>query len=189
MTAMTAQTAHATPKRALSRRPSLPERTKMTMTDLPPADAQKPDSLAVDDVFDQLKATGSLEAAARRLAEIAMREETLPKVVQRRQAWEDDPEEAEWQQQQAEEAQGGAARRGEEEEEIEHLQQVCDGLWVGDLVAAMDGEGLRERGIVSTESSVGVPDASIFGPSRQPAGCRAVQVAKLGAALGAVLGA
>lgn len=116
----------------------------MTMTDLPPADAQKPDSLAVDDVLDQLKATGSLEAAARRLAEIAMLEETLPKVIQRRQAWEDededDPQEAEWQTHPAQQ---------EEEEEIEHLQQVCDGLWVGDLVAAMDVEGLRERGIVS----------------------------------------
>lgn len=147
MTAMTAQTAHATPKRPLSRRPSLPERTKMTMTDLPPADAQKSDSLAVDDVFDQLKATGSLEAAARKLHEIAMKEETLPKVMQRRQAWEDEEEEAEWQQE-AEEQAGG--RREGEEEEVEHLQQICDGLWVGDLVAAMDGEGLRERGIVST---------------------------------------
>lgn len=154
--AQTAKTAQHTPKRDRSRRPSLPERTKMTMTDLPPADAQKPDSLAVDDVLDQLKATGSLEAAARRLAELAMQEETLPKVVQRRQEWEDDPEEAEWQ--------SHTITQQEEDEEIEHLQQVCDGLWVGDLVAAMDVEGLRERGIVSFRSPCGMEFLDPRGP-------------------------
>lgn len=140
----TAHTTDAPPTNGLQRRPSLPERTPTTMTDLAPADAQKPDSRAVDDVYDQLKATGSLEAAARRLAEIAMQEDTVPKVVQRRQTWEDDPEEAEWQMQHSQ------ATPPADEEEVEHLQQVCDGLWVGDLVAAMDVEGLRERGIVST---------------------------------------
>lgn len=35
------------------------------------------------------------------------------------------------------------------EEEVMHLQEVVEGLWVGDLVAAMDTEGLKARGIVS----------------------------------------
>jgi dual specificity phosphatase 12 len=42
----------------------------------------------------------------------------------------------------------------EEEEEFEapgvtHLQEIQEGLWIGDLVAAMDTAGLEERGIVS----------------------------------------
>jgi hypothetical protein len=36
----------------------------------------------------------------------------------------------------------------EEEEPVVHLQEIVEGLWVGDLVAAMDTEGLKERGIV-----------------------------------------
>lgn len=41
----------------------------------------------------------------------------------------------------------------EEEEEFEapgvtHLQEIQEGLWIGDLVAAMDTAGLEERGIV-----------------------------------------
>jgi hypothetical protein len=43
----------------------------------------------------------------------------------------------------------------EEEEEFEapgvtHLQEIQEGLWIGDLVAAMDTAGLEERGIVSS---------------------------------------
>lgn len=42
----------------------------------------------------------------------------------------------------------------EAEEEFEapgvtHLQEIQEGLWIGDLVAAMDTAGLEERGIVS----------------------------------------
>ena len=45
----------------------------------------------------------------------------------------------------------------EEEEEFEapgvtHLQEIQEGLWIGDLVAAMDTAGLEERGIVSSPS-------------------------------------
>lgn len=44
--------------------------------------------------------------------------------------------------------------RGSEdgEEEVVHLQEVMDGLWIGDLVAAMDVAGLERRGIVSRHS-------------------------------------
>lgn len=34
-------------------------------------------------------------------------------------------------------------------DEVVHLQEIVEGLWVGDLVAAMDSDGLDERGIVS----------------------------------------
>lgn len=34
------------------------------------------------------------------------------------------------------------------EEEVVHMQEVMDGLWIGDLVAAMDVAGLERRGIV-----------------------------------------
>lgn len=37
-------------------------------------------------------------------------------------------------------------------EEVIHLQEIVGGLWVGDLVAAMDSEGLDARGIVSSPS-------------------------------------
>jgi len=119
----------------------------------PPADALKPDDEAVADVYDQVAATGSLHAAAAKLAKIAESHTgTVPAVMARRQyAWEDDPEEAEFlasqQQQQYEDEDEDEYEDGRAE--IEHLQQVVDGLWIGDLVAAMDGQGLRERGIVS----------------------------------------
>jgi dual specificity phosphatase 12 len=41
---------------------------------------------------------------------------------------------------------------GEDEFEapgVTHLQEIQEGLWIGDLVAAMDTAGLEERGIVS----------------------------------------
>ena len=39
------------------------------------------------------------------------------------------------------------------EPEVVHLQEIVEGLWVGDLVAAMDTEGLKARGIVRSLSS------------------------------------
>jgi dual specificity phosphatase 12 len=40
-----------------------------------------------------------------------------------------------------------------EEPGVTHLQEIQEGLWIGDLVAAMDTAGLEERGIVSTPYS------------------------------------
>lgn len=128
------------------------EGTGDTSEHVPPADAMKPDSEAISDVYAQVAATGSLQLAAAKLAAIAHSSTaSIPAVMQRRQAWYDDPEEAEFLAQQDEE------EYGEEEEDdgdanmvIEHLQEVVEGLWIGDLVAAMDSAGLRERGIVST---------------------------------------
>lgn len=38
------------------------------------------------------------------------------------------------------------------EPEVTHLQEIQEGLWIGDLVAAMDTAGLEARGIVSQTS-------------------------------------
>lgn len=118
----------------------------------PPADALKPDEEAIDDVYAQVEQTGTLEAAARRLAELAAAEAesgAAPSLTARRQAhgWWDDPEEAEYLAQQEE-----GMYEEEEEVEIEHMNEVVDGLWIGDLVSAMDADGMRERGIVSAPS-------------------------------------
>lgn len=37
----------------------------------------------------------------------------------------------------------------EEKEAMGHMQEVVDGLWVGDLVAANDDDELEKNGIVS----------------------------------------
>lgn len=121
--------------------------------DAAPADALKPDEQAIDDVFAKVQETGTLEGAARRLAELAATEDG-PGTVQtqrRMQGWWDDPEEAEYFA--AQQPQQGYDDDEEEMGEIEHLNEVVDGLWIGDLVSAMDAEGLRERGIVRTSQS------------------------------------
>lgn len=116
----------------------------------PPADAARPDDAAVEDVYRQVESTGSLEAAAKKLQQVAK---------MRTRMWEDDPEEAEYvAQHQQHQAQHGYGDEDEDEiavedeeedmQEVVHLQEVVEGLWVGDLVAAMDTEGLEERGIV-----------------------------------------
>nr|XP_031864201.1 uncharacterized protein CI109_000113 [Kwoniella shandongensis]KAA5531273.1 hypothetical protein CI109_000113 [Kwoniella shandongensis] len=125
-------------------RPKLPTRSNSTLKSGPPTDAVKPDDAAIDDVYREVSSTGSLQAAAKRLEQYAR--------------WADDPEEA------------GYLQQGEEDEveeegyyeeddrfdedgdgrgEVVHLQEVVEGLWVGDLVAAMDTEGLEQRGITN----------------------------------------
>lgn len=37
----------------------------------------------------------------------------------------------------------------DEEIELGHMQEIVDGLWIGDVVAARDERALREAGIVS----------------------------------------
>jgi dual specificity phosphatase 12 len=107
-----------------------------------------------------VESTGSLEAAAKKLQQVAK---------MRTRMWEDDPEEAEYvAQHQQHHAQYGYGDGDEDEnenaveddeedmQEVVHLQEVVEGLWVGDLVAAMDTEGLEERGIVScTRNTIG----------------------------------
>lgn len=123
-----------------------------------PADALKPDEEAVDDVHAKVKEVGTLEGAARRLAELAAAETESgagTPLQARRAGWWDDPEEAAYF---AAQEEGGY----EEEEEvmIEHMNEVVDGLWIGDLVSAMDADGLRERGIVSPPRSESEPKTS-----------------------------
>jgi dual specificity phosphatase 12 len=211
-TSTTATTAPTNPTTA-SARPVLPQRSKSTLTAPPPADAIKPDDMAVADVYQQVDQLGSLEAAARKLSRYA-----------KKQAWEDDPEEREYlasntklsgleansgtgtgtgtgtgisagkedkgleaatgkmtlaQQrmmqafQDEQDGDEGAGMQVDEEDyevfadddddddddddndgnhEVVHLQEVEDGLWIGDLVAAMDTAGLQARGIVSVSA-------------------------------------
>jgi len=73
---------------------------------------------------------------------------------------EDDPEEAEYV---AQKHQVPGADNEEREEglpEVIPLQEVIEGLWIGDLVAAMDKEGLEERGIVSSRCKRSPPGLS-----------------------------
>ena len=100
--------------------------------------------------------TGSLEAAAKKLQQYAVT-----------QAWEDDPEEAAYiAQTRNTDIEDGKFEddvvmddddydyEGQDQlQEVIHLQEIIPGLWVGDLVAAMDAPGLEERGIVSPSSS------------------------------------
>ncbi|KAK8858581.1 hypothetical protein IAR55_002810 [Kwoniella newhampshirensis] len=128
-------------------RPKLPERSNSTLTSGPPTDAVKPDDAAIDDVYREVSSTGSLQAAAKRLEQYAR--------------WADDPEEAGYLEQENEEVVDdeeyeeeriGDERMNEDGDgrgEVVHLQEVVDGLWVGDLVAAMDTEGLEQRGITN----------------------------------------
>jgi dual specificity phosphatase 12 len=120
----------------------MPVRSKSTRTAGPPSDAAKPDDKAINDVYKSVQETGSLELAALKLQKYAAQ-----------RTWEDDPEEAGYI---AALAADDVEMDEDEEEnvmegqrEVVHLQEVLPGLWIGDLVAAMDMPGLAERGIVS----------------------------------------
>ena len=124
----------------------LPSRSDSTRIAGPPADAREPDDKAVEDVYQTIEETGSLEAAAKKLQKYSSQ-----------RTWEDDPEEEGYlaqHQHEDEEDQMMVQEDGQgrdELEEVVHLQEVFEGLWIGDLVSAMDSEGLKERGIVSTQ--------------------------------------
>ncbi|KAL7423165.1 tyrosine protein phosphatase yvh1 [Cryptotrichosporon argae] len=172
-------------------RPSLPARCPSALPEEadPPADAAKSDEEAIDDVHAAVASTGSLEAAARKLAQMAGISIGAAKTavasvspvanpsanpnagtgtggaqpgtvggangLAGRPVWMDDPEEQEYQA-----AYEGQDDEGMDEDEddrlvvgpIEHLQEVVPGLWIGDLVAAMDEAGLKERGITNIVS-------------------------------------
>ena len=115
-------------------RPDLPSRSSSELMGPPPADASKSDVDAVEDVYERVEETGSLEAAARKLQQYA-----------RTRGFQNDPEEAAYRSQNR----GDNEEEGEEVQEVVHLQEVVEGLWIGDLVAAMDTEGLQQRGIAS----------------------------------------
>jgi len=139
-----------------------------------PADSLAPDDKAIEDLYQEVESTGSIEAAAAKLHQVAQ--------MRKMQAWEDDPEEAAYlagtngggpsattQSQEEDESalddgddeyyndeEGYEYQEGDEDDdtfggggEVVHLQEIVEGLWVGDLVAAMDLEGLEQRGIVS----------------------------------------
>ncbi len=52
----------------------------------------------------------------------------------------------------------------EEEENVElgHMQEVIPGLWLGDIIAAMDEESLKAANIVSLSSPVATRCSSLI---------------------------
>ncbi|WVQ96675.1 hypothetical protein IAU59_003781 [Kwoniella sp. CBS 9459] len=131
-------------------RPRLPTRSNSQLSAGPPADASKADDEAISDVYREVDSTGSISAAAKRLEQMAK--------------WADDPEEASYLQQHGVEDDAIISDEGSDDEaihsavsggrrdsngEVVHLQEVVDGLWIGDLVAAMDEDGLEQRGITN----------------------------------------
>lgn len=123
-------------------RPPLPARSDSQLSGRTPSDARKPDIEAVSDVYNKVEETGSLDAAARKLQQYA-----------ESQRWGDDPEEADFQAAEVDVAKLVADVADKDEVgKVVHLQEVVEGLWIGDLVAAMDTKGLQERGIVSDYS-------------------------------------
>lgn len=134
------------------------------MPTLAPGDSAKPDEEAIDDVYTQVDATGSIEAAARKLqlfAKLQQQQQQSPSPTeagpsglsasarQRQMAmWEDDPEEQAYIQNKHPSSMDVDEDEQEDEGgEVVHLQEVVEGLWIGDLVGAMDTDGLEERGI------------------------------------------
>ncbi|KAI9632039.1 uncharacterized protein MKK02DRAFT_21395 [Dioszegia hungarica] len=136
----------------------MPTRSKSTLTANAPYDAAKPDDEAVDDVIEQVEDTGSLERAARKLglyAKLAGYVRAQVKKADEEFAVDDDEDEDEEEDGEGEdvamEMKNGDGDRSDVEEVI-HLQEIVGGLWVGDLVAAMDSEGLDARGITNIVS-------------------------------------
>jgi len=130
-------------------RPELPSLSNPELTGGPPADAAKPDIDAVEDVYQTVDETGSLKAAARKLQQYG-----------KMRGSEDDPEEAEYVAQKHQVPGSDNEEREEGLPEVIPLQEVIEGLWIGDLVAAMDKEGLEERGIVSSRCKRSPPGLS-----------------------------
>lgn len=150
-------------------RPDLPSRSRSRKTMDPPHDASKPDAAAVTDVYREVAEMGSLELAGEKLRQVALerqreeeeeeaeqerlKEEYRKKQELARRVWEEDPEEAEYVAQQQQRFADGEDMEYEEDGgdgrvQGAHMQQVIEGLWIGDLVAAMDQEALAEQGIV-----------------------------------------
>ncbi|WWD04856.1 hypothetical protein V865_002927 [Kwoniella europaea PYCC6329] len=129
-------------------RPKLHGRSYSNLHDDPPSDATKADDDAVEDVYREVNSTGSLQAAAKKLEQYAR--------------FANDPEESGFLEQH--DIQEDVIMTDEDTDdelspispgqqnskgEVVHLQEVVDGLWIGDLVAAMDTEGLQQRGITN----------------------------------------
>ncbi|OWT39927.1 dual specificity phosphatase 12 [Cryptococcus neoformans Bt1] len=144
-----------------------------TVPSRPPSDAAKSDNLAIQDLSREVTSTGNIRLAAKRLAQSAQAEKlrnlkerasTRAQVAQPYARWADDPEEAEYLQsnvhaQAAAHVEDQVLVSDEEEEEEEkeamgHMQEVVDGLWVGDLVAANDDDELEKNGIKNILSAL-----------------------------------
>nr|XP_019012744.1 uncharacterized protein I206_02239 [Kwoniella pini CBS 10737]OCF51525.1 hypothetical protein I206_02239 [Kwoniella pini CBS 10737] len=139
-------------------RPRLPGRSKSNIKDDPPFDAAKPDEKAVDDVYKQVNSTGSLELAAKALEKYTNNQKVLMNENDQDSeelgylnkhnlqedvimSSDDDDDFITSPLKQNNKSDGGSG--------VIHIQEVVDGLWIGDLVSAMDIEGLQKRGITN----------------------------------------
>ncbi|WRT67788.1 uncharacterized protein IL334_004762 [Kwoniella shivajii] len=148
-------------------RPKLPIRSISTLISTPPSDAAKSDDDAVLDVYREVNSTGSLQAAAKKLEQYASSTSTSTSTSTKTKAkpkFDEDPEEVGFLQQHSidedalmfddnetedndDESKSVDNDRRDDRGQVVHLQEVVDGLWIGDLVSAMDIDGLEKRGI------------------------------------------
>ncbi|WWC62551.1 uncharacterized protein I303_105147 [Kwoniella dejecticola CBS 10117] len=129
-------------------RPRLPGRSKSNMKDDPPSDASKPDDKAVDDVYKEVNSTGSLELAAKALERYTQKFMEDPEeqgYLDKHNLQEDVIMSSDDEDSNSPSKQSSSGSKSE----VVHLQEVVDGLWIGDLVSAMDTEGLQQRGITN----------------------------------------
>lgn len=149
-----------------SRPPIMPTRSASRLTGDAPYDAAKPDDKAVDDVIKGVKRTGSIERAARKLelfaklnggaaaasSNVASSLSTGEAPRGRAKGLEDDSAVDDDDDDEDTTEEMSTRRQDDDQTAVDavvHLQEIVEGLWVGDLVAAMDSAGLDERGIVS----------------------------------------
>ncbi|WVN85072.1 HAD hydrolase, family IIID [Cryptococcus depauperatus CBS 7841] len=140
-----------------------------SISSLPPSDAYKPDDMAIQDLEREVSSTGSIRLAAKHLAQVAQAEKERGKkekeIISRSRAqahqyamWAEDPEEADYLNIHGEENDDqqldvkGEVLMSDEEmnhDAMGHMQEVVDGLWIGDLVAASDTKELEKHGITN----------------------------------------
>ncbi|KAK4683654.1 dual specificity phosphatase 12, partial [Tremellales sp. Uapishka_1] len=135
----------------MASRPLLPQRSLSSLSSGPPSDSMKPDDEAVLDVIEGVSETGSLKLTARKLRSLSMMSKASGESAPRSEKDRYEPEEEEYERSEEVEEDEGEVDMVKDGE-IEHLQEIVPGLWVGDLVAAMDTEGLEQRGITNIVS-------------------------------------
>lgn len=118
-----------------------PKRSLSTSSGSAPDDAVKSDDSAIDDALSRVSEDGSIDDS--RLVTVPadrLKKRSASSVV------EEEPETEKEQEDQMTACDDETTR---EQDKAAHMQQVEEGLWIGDLIAAMDTKGLEAAGIVS----------------------------------------
>ena len=121
--------------------PQPPKRSLSTSSGPVPDDAIHADDCAIDDALSRVEEDGSIDDSR----PVAVPAERLKK----RSASSVMAEEPEEQEQQEEKMKEFDDEQTREKNKTAHMQQVEEGLWIGDLIAAMDTKGLEAANIVS----------------------------------------